>query len=193
MRKRNTNNMHGGYRGSGVSLNWNTTTQQPLTPILPPNPISPEPQPLPQPLPDPQPQPLPDPQPQPEPEPEPLPPIIKPIEKNDINVAQIVGFTLGSLGVLAGGLYVKNKYGNTINQYYRRKGIRREIGFSDDPFEIPEHAGGPFEIPEHSQIYGYPRLHLTETPEQTLERLKNRNEDQEWLDNFNVDSYFVDE
>lgn len=49
MRKRQVNNMHGGYRGSGVTLDWHTTYKpsmiqvenKPLQPIIPPSDLQP--------------------------------------------------------------------------------------------------------------------------------------------------------
>lgn len=107
MRKRQINNMHGGYRGRGVTINWGTTNTQSSEPII---------QPLPEPYPDPI-KPL---------EPPPLPNVpIKPVpphslvsvtSKSHPNIAGIVGLTLGSVGALtaigvAADKYMKSRSG----------------------------------------------------------------------------------
>ena len=107
MRKRQINNMHGGYRGRGVTINWGTTSPHSSEPII---------QPLPEPYPDPI-KPL---------EPPPLPNVpIKPVpphslvsvtSKSHPNIAGIVGLTLGGVGALtaigvAADKYMKSRSG----------------------------------------------------------------------------------
>jgi hypothetical protein len=117
MRKRQINNMHGGYRGRGVTINWGTTSPQQSEPII---------QPLPEPYPDPI-KPL---------EPPPLPNVpIKPVpphslvsvtSKSHPNIAGIVGLTLGGVGALTAIGVAADKYMKS-----RRSGIIAEE--NDDP------------------------------------------------------------
>lgn len=87
MRRRQICNMHGGYRGSGVTIDWHTTPSQNVPidkPII--NPIKPEPEPLP----------------------------IQP-DKKGSNIIGIVGLTLSGIGLasLAGiGAYTAYKNNN---------------------------------------------------------------------------------
>ena len=117
MRKRQINNMHGGYRGRGVTINWGTTSPHSSEPII---------QPLPEPYPDPI-KPL---------EPPPLPHVpIKPVpphslvsvtSKSHPNIAGIVGLTLGGIGALTAIGVAADVYNKS-----RRSGIVAEG--NDDP------------------------------------------------------------
>ena len=86
MRRRQISNMHGGYRGSGVTINWNTTSNieprqpelnKPLEPIKPPSLIT-----------------------------------VSDNRDNGLNIAKIVGLTLGGIGTLSAIGYTASKYMN---------------------------------------------------------------------------------
>ena len=127
MRRRQICNMHGGYRGRGVTINWGTTRPQSSEPII---------QPLPEPYPDPI-KPL---------EPPPLPNVpIKPVpphslvsvtSKSHPNIAGIVGLTLGGVGALtaigvAADKYMKSRRSGIANEDYPALNLSPDTDWDD--------------------------------------------------------------
>lgn len=94
MRRRQTCCMHGGYRGSGTTINWNTTMPSGVVSEIPP-----EPQQDPVNLPD---------------MPTPITPItpIKPTKKS-YNIASIVGLTVSGIGAIAAAGVGASMYANS--------------------------------------------------------------------------------
>jgi len=111
MRRRQICNMHGGYRGSGVTINWNTTPSQ-FVPIISPTPPTPPTPPIPI-------------------NPEPLP---QQPNKKGSNIIGIVGLTLSGVGLAAlSGIGAYTIYKNKSLE----SGIIGEEEF-DDPLILSE-------------------------------------------------------
>ena len=129
MRKRQINNMHGGYRGRGVTIDWHTTYKpspnppnpsmiqvdnKPLPPIIPPSDLQP---------------------PTNEPPPTTPPQIInKPVNKvSDGAIMAIVGL---SAAAITTGTYIASKYMSGIVDERNRRAL-----FPDDDDEEAERRG----------------------------------------------------